>query len=73
MSKTRKPPSQILHERENLRHRILIVNPGSLATGPWASNDKLAELGGWFANNGASNQLPYGVFRAVSLTSQVLA
>lgn len=71
MSKQAK--QQVLHEREALRHRIVIIQPGNVATGPWTSNDKFAELNGWFANNGASSQLRWGVFKVVGLAQQVLA
>lgn len=64
---------QILHEREQLRHRIVIVQYDNVATGPWASNGQLAELNGWLANNGASDQLPVGVFQVRRVSNQVLA
>lgn len=65
--------SKVIHERESLRHRILLVGESANAIGAWTSNDKLAELNGWFANNGASSQLPFGVFKISPVESQVLA
>lgn len=72
-AKSKKAPRQLLHEIVGDRHRIVIVQAGSVQSGPWADLHQLAELNGYLACNKKDTPLPFGIFQVKRVEVQVLS
>jgi hypothetical protein len=75
--KSKKAPTNssnnsVVHEVNNIHHRIVVLRGGIPKCSPWFNHYELAVLGVYRACCGGNAALPVGIFKVTSVAHEVL-
>ena len=63
---------QILHERNEIRHRLVIIKNGIPTHSPWCENHQVGLFNGVFFHVGGAGSAVPNVFRVSEVAAEVL-